>query len=130
MLKPGQRIIKCPSCRGDSIVYPATITRPKSPKYRKCLRSQTYQSIRIEKPMLATTTKHWKSTNDAVINHTEYAECTKCKSCFCTNCLGPLHQGSVCPIKPLGSSPNSDDEIAPIRRSAHNAKSSLKRLKF
>lgn len=101
MLKPDQRIMKCSACCGDCIVYTETVKQTKSSKF--CL-------------------------NGAIID-TEYAKCTKCAFRFCTNCRGQ-HEGLACTLKPLGSSPNSEDEIPPQRWSARKAKNSLRRHMF
>lgn len=125
-LKPGQKLVKCPKCLySSSIVYPATIKELKSPKTRKFTRSRTCQQI--DKPMLGAATKNWKSVNDVPINVSEFAECTRgaCGYRFCTKCLLKQHQNSKCPTKPLGSSPNSDDELS---RTSRNGIRSLRRI--
>lgn len=54
----------------------------------------------------------------------EYGECMRssCGYKFCTNCHNERHMNSVCPIKPLTTSPTTSDEDSPIKLNVRRSK--------
>lgn len=143
-LKPGQKLTKCIRCDGNSIVYNisngknATPTKlsPSSGRIQRKQRVSKHDSCPIlqsEKRVSTSTSYNWRSFDETRDFHKyEYAECTRisCGYKFCMNCHRPHHPGTVCPIKPLGSSPTSDDDYANRISDVRNSRRSLRRLKY
>lgn len=71
----------------------------------------------------------WKSFDDSHIS-VEFAECTRssCSFKFCTKCLCAYHPNAPCPVKPLGSSPTSDDDNQTRVTDVRSSKRNLRRL--
>lgn len=105
---PDQQLKRCPRCSGYSVIYPAT-------NKRKYTRSQSYHHISIR---------------DKPIIYSEYAVCQNKHCCykFCTNCLRDQHLDSKCSLRPLGSSPTSDDDASRIKEEFQHSKRNLRRL--
>lgn len=140
-MKPGQNITKCPKCSGSSIVHPKTekqifpMSPRKSPRpfiIRKGFSLET--DLTKLKASQRSPQESWKlemqNKNKTIAS--EYGECTRiaCGFKFCTNCHNEQHMNSVCPVKPLSTSPTTSDEDSPqktaVRRSKRNR---LRRLR-
>lgn len=140
-LLPGQKMTKCDSCYGSSIVHVVSIDQKVSSDSRG-LRSRLNKQASC--PVFSTSDLHhsssenWRNASVVYGNQPqtyEYAECTRaaCSHRFCTKCLASPHEGQPCAIRPLGSSPTSDDDQAnrqqDIRKSRRN-QYRLRRLRF
>lgn len=139
-LKPGQKIARCPRCGGNSIVYAASEPLPPSPSPQK-MKAMLARRKGYSCPMpdtghatIVTSTKPWKSfderkKSDAIIS--EYAACAAlaCGYSFCTNCNCERHIDSVCPVRPISSSPTSDEDTIILRPSdRRSSRRNLRRL--
>lgn len=75
--------------------------------------------------------KHEMDAKDRTIA-SEYGECTRtgCSFQFCTNCLNGRHASTVCPVKPLTTSPTTSDEDSPQKTNLRrNSRKALRRLR-
>ncbi|XP_031630455.1 uncharacterized protein LOC116345331 [Contarinia nasturtii] len=124
-LKPNQGALHCPLCNGISIVYPETKNDAKP--QRKSPRRHGHNKSSLSVKGNTTKTKMNNGLTKSVVS--EYAKCSKvsCRFEFCTNCKGYRHIDEKCTIRPLGSSPKSDED-SPYKHEEIITKRPLRRL--